>query len=286
MTTLSEANIPLVSEKSNGNENIWSLASRFRSFIPIPLGLNEYLAANILKENLKIFKDTPFNKEVDSLIEKIKQILPEDIYLELEDKKSSSLYEDYSTGEYDYSAFGGIINDIVKAIINKNICLINYQVPGRENSKEYKVEPEKMIYYNGVLYAIVYLRKIDDFLSFAIQRIKDITVTSETFPDDHNFNKNEFKAGRFGLHSGDEKNVRLRFDSKIKHYIENRKWHHSQQLEYDEDDNLKLKMKVGLTPELISWILSWRSFVKVLEPEELVDKIKDELTKISSVYSN
>src|SRR6056297_3476708 len=97
MLTLSDANIPIISEKGDGNENIWSFAPHFKSFIPIPLGLNEYLAANILKENLKIFQDTPFDQEVSSLIDKVEQIVPEDIYLELEDKKSSSVYEDYST---------------------------------------------------------------------------------------------------------------------------------------------------------------------------------------------
>jgi len=56
LLALSEAGIPLISEKTMANENAWTLMSRFRSFIPMPLETNEYLAAHILKANLKIFQ--------------------------------------------------------------------------------------------------------------------------------------------------------------------------------------------------------------------------------------
>ena len=49
LLALSEAGIPLVSEKTMANENAWSLMSQFRSFIQLPLETNEYLAAHILK---------------------------------------------------------------------------------------------------------------------------------------------------------------------------------------------------------------------------------------------
>ena len=68
LLALSEAGIPLISEKTTANENIWSLMSRFRSFIPLPLETNEYLAAHILKANLKVFQKTPFGYEIKSLI--------------------------------------------------------------------------------------------------------------------------------------------------------------------------------------------------------------------------
>jgi predicted DNA-binding transcriptional regulator YafY len=37
LLALSEAGIPLISEKTMANENAWTLMSRFRSFIPMPL---------------------------------------------------------------------------------------------------------------------------------------------------------------------------------------------------------------------------------------------------------
>lgn len=286
MLTLSNANIPVMSRKGEGNENIWYISSRFKSFIPIPLGMHEYLAANILKENLKIFRNTSFDDEVNSLIDKIEQIVPEDIYLELKKAKNGQLFEDYTSGEYDYASFGEIINKIIDAIINKKKCILDYHVPHRENSKDYHCEPEKMVYYNGVLYVIMYIRKIDKFLLFAVQRIQGIDVLEEEFPDDHNFDETEFRSSRFGMYSDEPRNIKLRFDQHVRHYIENRDWHHSQKMENDEQGNLILSMQLGITPELVSWILSWRYWVKVLQPQELIDKIQNDLDKMQNLYQN
>ncbi|HMA61480.1 MAG TPA: WYL domain-containing protein [bacterium] len=284
MLTLSNANIPVMSSKGEGNQNIWYVSSRFNSFIPIPLGMHEYLAANILKENLKIFRNTSFDDEVNSLIDKIEQIVPEDIYLELKKAKNGQLFEDYTSGEYDYSSFGDIINKIINAIIEKKKCILDYHVPHRENSRDYHCEPEKMIYYNGVLYVIMYIRKIDKFLLFAVQRIQNIKVLDEAFPDDHDFDETEFRSSRFGMYSDQPRNIKLRFDRQVRHYIEHRDWHHSQKMENDEQGNLIVSLHVGLTPELTSWILSWRYWVKVLQPQELIDKIKDDLHKMNTLY--
>ncbi|MCH7612894.1 MAG: WYL domain-containing protein [Candidatus Marinimicrobia bacterium] len=43
-------------------------------------------------------------------------------------------------------------------------------------------------------------------------------------------------------------------------------------------------MKVKITPELISWILSWHKYVKVLKPQELVDEIKRSVEEIKQLY--
>ena len=88
LLALSEAGIPLVSEKTMANENAWSLMSQFRSFIPLPLETNEYLAAHILKANLKVFQKTPFGEEIQSLIKKIDQIVPEEVFLETDYDKA------------------------------------------------------------------------------------------------------------------------------------------------------------------------------------------------------
>ena len=93
LLALSESGIPLISEKTMANENAWTLMSRFRSFIPLPLETNEYLAAHILKANLKIFQKTPFEKEIQSLIDKIDQIVPEEVFLETESGKVQDLFE-------------------------------------------------------------------------------------------------------------------------------------------------------------------------------------------------
>ena len=113
MLALSEAGIPVVSEKVQANENVWYLMSHFRSFIPIPLEMNEYLAAHILKANLKVFRNVPFDNEVQSLIKKIEQLVPEEVFLESKRTAAEDVFESYAAGMFDYTPFGSVISDLI-----------------------------------------------------------------------------------------------------------------------------------------------------------------------------
>lgn len=284
LIALSEAGIPLVSEKTQANENVWSLMSRFRSFIPLPLETNEYLAAHMLKANLKVFEKTPFEKEIKSLLKKIDQIVPEDVFLETESAGAENLFENYSAGLFDYSPHGETINNLISAIVHRIKCKVTYYNPYEQKEKSFHIEPEKMVHYNGGLYVIVYVRYYKSFIMLAIQRIKKLDLLEETFKRDHPFNEKEYWKGKFGLFPGEQVSVKLKFDKDIGHHIEGRIWHSSQTIESDKKGDLILTMKVGISPELISWVLGWRMFVKVLQPEELVAEIKQNISDISNLY--
>ena len=284
LLALTEAGIPLITEKTIANENIWSLMSRFRSFIPLPLETNEYLAAHVLKSNLKVFRKTPFEKEIQSLIAKIDQIVPEEVFLETESGKAESLFENYSAGNFDYAPHGETINAVISAILHRNACRVTYHSPYEEREKTYPMEPEKLIYYNGGLYVIAFLRKYKKFRLLAIQRIKELVMLDEQYPQDHVFDPDLFWKNKFGLFSADQVEVRLRFAKEVRHHIEGRTWHHSQSMSADKKGQVTLKMKVGVSPELISWILGWNKHVQVMAPRALMDAIVDAHTSALNIY--
>jgi len=284
LNALLDSGIPLISEKTQANENVWSLMSRFRSFIPLPLETNEYLAAHMLKANLKVFEKTPFEEEIKSLLKKIDQIVPEDVFLETESDGVKNLFENYSAGLFDYSPHGVTINKLISAIVYKTKCLVTYHNPYEQKEKSFHIEPEKMVYYNGGLYVITYVRYYKSFIVLAVQRIRKLDLLDKSFPNDHPFDANEFWKGKFGLFSGEQLDIKLRFTKDVRHHIEGRIWHNSQSIEFDKKGNLILTMKVGISPELISWILGWRMFVKVLEPRELVAEIKQNIKDITNLY--
>jgi len=286
LLALSEAGIPLISEKTKANENAWFLISRFRSFIPLPLETNEYLAAHILKANLKVFEKTAFEDEINSLLKKIDQIVPEDVFLEADSGKFDNLFENYSSGIFDYSPHGKMINSIITAIVQRTKCQVTYFNPSEQKEKSFAIEPEKMVYYNGGLYVIVYIRHYKSFIMLAIQRIKELDMMKDSFPNDHPFDANEFWKGKFGLFSDEHVDVKLCFLKDVRHHIEGRVWHSSQIVEIDKKGDLILRMKVGITPELISWILGWGIFVNVLEPNKLISEIINNVNGIRKLYQN
>ena len=113
---LSDSGVPVVNEKLTANENAWYLMDHFKQFIPIPLEMNEYLALEMLKANLSIFKDTGIETDIEKLSRKIEQILPDDLFLKTPTEEFSNLLTNYSMGQYDYSGKNKIIGQLIEAI--------------------------------------------------------------------------------------------------------------------------------------------------------------------------
>ena len=285
LNTLSEAGIPIHSEKYKGNENTWYLDTRFKNFIPIPIGINEYLAAHTLKENLKIFRNTVLEEDITSLFSKIEQIVPSNVFLDSRKGMAESYFEQYSAGLFDYSPFNDIIESIIKAIIERNICKVSYFKPASDSIKSYNIEPVKIVNYNGGLYTIAFIQRHHSYIMLAVQRIQSITILEKPHGQNHTFNEDEFWQGKFGLFPGEQKEVKLQFSKSIKHHLEGRQWHASQSFNQEDDGSLILTMNVGLSPELITWISGWQEEVKVLKPLKLRKLIIDHLEKTIKLYS-
>ena len=282
---LSEAGIPIYSEKLQGNENIWYLDTRFKNFIPIPIGINEYLAAHTLKENLKIFRNTALEEDITSLFSKIEQIVPSNVFLDSRKGLAESYFEQYSAGLFDYRPYNEIIESIIKAIIERKICKVSYFKPSSDSIKSYNIEPVKIVNYNGGLYTIAFIQRHHSYIMLAVQRIQSITILDKPQGQNHTFNEDEFWQGKFGLFPGEQKEVKLQFSKSIKHHLEGRLWHASQSFNHEDDGSLILTMNVGLSPELITWISGWQEEVKVLKPLKLRKLIIDHLEKTIKLYS-
>lgn len=284
MLALSDGGVPLVNEKLSANENAWRLMDHFKQFIPIPIDMNEYLALDMLKSNLTIFKDTSIEKDVEKLTKKIEQILPDELFFRSSGSKFSNLLTNYSMGYYDYSGKNNIIGQLIKAITNKYKCLVTYDSKNSQENNKFYIEPEKLLTYNGGLYVIFYVRNKKEFWILAVHRILNIELHDEAFLDDHPFDENTFMKNRFGLFSGNLENIKLKFDKSIRHHIEHKHWNSSQEFANDKKGNLIMKMETPITPELTAWILGWNKNVHILKPNKLKNDVKDLIISMKKQY--
>ena len=284
LNKIASSGIPIRSRKTTANENEWYLDSNFRSFIPQTLGLNEYLAAHMLKENLKVFRYTEFSGEIDSLLEKIRQIVPENVFLETEDVAPEDLYENYTSGLFDYSGYDEIITRIINAILQKQKCFVSYFNAYQGETKNFYIEPRRIVYFKGGLYVVVYIRRFEKFRLLAIQRIKKFKQLDEVHPALPHFDPELYWKKKFGLFSADPQQVKIAFTAEVRMHIEGRHWHASQVYSEGKRGSLILELQVGLSPELVSWIFSWNEYAEVLEPTELKDMMADKIKKLGKLY--
>ena len=74
--------------------------------------------------------------------------------------------------------------------------------------------------------------------------------------------------------------VELLFSKKAAAWVKDKSWHPSQETKLLKDGRLKMNLKVADNDELVGWILSFGGQIKVVGPETLRQRVRDEAKRI------
>ncbi len=95
----------------------------------------------------------------------------------------------------------------------------------------------------------------------------------------------EYMRRNFGIiQGGKTRKVILKFSASISSWISELVWHPEQKAWHDEDGNLLLTIPVSDFKEIKHEILKFGAEVKVMAPVELIEEVKGEIRKMSSLY--
>ncbi len=91
-------------------------------------------------------------------------------------------------------------------------------------------------------------------------------------------------------YAGEEKRtheVHIRFEGYAARVVGERQWHATQAIRKLKPDGSIIEFQADLAglEEITRWILSWGSKAKVLGPPELVERVKNELMKMTGAGS-
>ncbi|CAM2067176.1 WYL domain-containing transcriptional regulator [Sulfidibacter corallicola] len=192
----------------------------------------------------------------------------------------------------DYSSHNEILERLVNALIRQKQVRMVYQSPGKPE-KVHHLQPLSILMYKRALY-LVGRREVDGSqpekkrdLTFAVERIKDVSVldTWQPYPDDYDPEK-RFQSA-FGLiQERDPTEIQLRFDRVVAANVASRRWHQSQELTSLPSGALDMRLKLETSSELVSWILSYGPYVRVISPPSLRQRIRADLAQSLSQYED
>src|SRR5690606_20263003 len=123
--------------------------------------------------------------------------------------------------------------------------------------------------------------------SFALDRLSDLEFTTQSFqyPDNYSIEQNyRYSFGIIGPNDQKPHDIILSFDPFQGKYIKTLPLHHTQKVLIDNDQEMKVKLKLSLTHDLIMEMLSFSDNMKVIKPKTLVDQIKKAHEKAFSHY--
>jgi predicted DNA-binding transcriptional regulator YafY len=265
-----------------GGKSMWSFLETAKHSIPIPFSLTELMALYFSRGMMGALKDTVFYDSLESLFAKIKTTLtPAYIdYLEQIEKSLAVRAKPYKQ----YGKLRDIIGTVSEAAIQKKVVEIVYYTMSRKKETRRKVAPYKIMFFDGTFYLIGNCRLRHDVRIFALDRIKTIQHTDETFEMPDDFNIDDFMKSSFGVFHGEPVRVRIWFAAGIAEYIREKTWHETQKIETQKDGSIIFEAEVAGTKEIEFWVLKWGAKAKVLAPESLRDEIRSEIEAMREIY--
>ncbi|TAF63279.1 MAG: WYL domain-containing protein [Cytophagales bacterium] len=247
----------------------------------IPLKNNDLMALHFAVSTLNQFENIPILADFKEAVHKIAKA----IQVKQQTFETTESIIQFEKMPY----FKGIelLNDFTTAIVHKKKVSFDYEYfePNKKN-KKHILHPYLLKEYWNRWYVTGYHETYQQIRTFGLDRINNLVISEEEFWQQEDFDANIFFKNALGitvLANAEPEEIILLFDKQQGKYIETQPIHETQTTENTEN-GLIVKFKLMITYELVAEILSHGDKVVVVQPQKLVDMVKNSLQKSLSNY--
>ncbi|MBI9065205.1 MAG: WYL domain-containing protein [Marinilabiliaceae bacterium] len=150
-----------------------------------------------------------------------------------------------------------------------------------------QVEPYALKEFKNRWYVLAKDIRDERIKSFGLDRVSELDITKVKFEHPTDFNVNTYYRHCFGIISSDDdepEEVELWFDHGQGKYIKSLPLHHSQETMVDNEEELRIQLKIHVTHDFKMELLSYGHRVKVIRPQWLANELKETYRKAWEAY--
>lgn len=176
---------------------------------------------------------------------------------------------------------------ILHAIKNQIQIKFVYQKYWEDELTERLVEPYALKEFKNRWYVLSKDLVDNKIKSFALDRLTDLGILNKKFNFPKDFDINEHYRYCFGIISPNghqPEDVVLSFNAFQGKYIKSLPLHDSQRILIDNEDELRIQLKLFITHDFFMELLSFGENLKILKPQSLIDDLKSTVRNIQSIY--
>jgi proteasome accessory factor B len=283
MEALQEVGFPLYDEKVDGRVH-WKLSGHpFRALAEVGFTLSELCAFHFSRTVLECLAGAPFSAALASGFDKLAGVLTPRMRMFLDKLPTILVVKSEPKTRRATGAQPEYVSKLVEATLTHRRVKMTYHSFSSGRVKEYLVEPYRLAYGQGALYLFAFVPEYVQMRTFAVERIKKLSLQEEHFNPIEMLPEGPF-AHSIGIHTGKPEAVEIEFAPNVAPYIAEREWHASQRIRDGAGGSVILSLKVCLDWALQSWVLSFGPFARVLKPAAFAERILDEIEEAREQY--
>jgi len=282
LAALQEAGFPLYDTRDDLDRVRWRMEGQAFKGLDTGFTLAELCALYLSRNLLEAVSGTPFQRDLGLAFARLESALSPRMRQFL-DRLPSVLAAKPGPRAGAVDASSETVAKLLEATLHLRVATMRYDSVSSGRVKDYEVHPYKLAFAQGGLYLLAFVPNYDDVRTFAVDRIRSVSLEKQTFTPQRQIPDDVF-GNSLGVNTGPAERVELRFDREVASYVRARVWHQSQELRELPDGGLALTLHVCHDWALRSWILSWSPFVEVTSPGSLVSGIAADLNAARARY--
>lgn len=177
------------------------------------------------------------------------------------------------------------LTDIIEAMTKNSSIVISYQNFWRDTPYEVDIYPYCIKVFKQRWYLIAFNKSKERILTYALDRIKKVTITNSTFTFPNDFIANSYFEDSFGIIVDDNikaEEVSLKINNDKAKYIRALPLHHSQTESIKAENYTVFTYYIRPTYDFLQEILSHGPNIEVLSPKWF----REEISKTISIQHN
>ena len=177
-----------------------------------------------------------------------------------------------------------LCEQISDAYSMKNKIEIGYKSI-KSGESERVLHPYGIYNYEGDTYLIAYCEKRKEVRDFKLCRISKLNIMDEKYKIDKDFDIHEYTKNSIGNFKGEEIEIHLIIREPFATIVSEKRWSSKQSIKELSDGSIEFRARMMGYEQIKSWILGMGPSVTVLEPQKLVDDVKEDIKKMMSTYN-
>jgi len=234
----------------------------------IPMGFSgadELFALGMAKSILAMYKETPIYTTAVNLLNSI--IAP----------LSADSNSDWFENRIVISSFPSspvppdIWDKLITALRENRVLTFEYKEEEAGACVKYRVWSYQLLFDTGLWYLYGYIQDKNDYKFFSLNRMKNIELAKNTFPQPKNYDYSSvFDGSHFGVFAGLKKyKFKIAFSGSSADWVKGRKWAADQEIA-ETKDGVIISFTSTQFEKVVEWMFSRGSAARPLAPEPLV----------------
>src|SRR6185436_5183737 len=246
LQALEESGFPLYDDRTHDDgKTRWRVNGQALKGLSAGLTVSELCALYFSRTLLESLSGTPFRDEVESAFEKLASVLTPHMRQFLDQLPRVIATKADPMRRHDNPRQTQYIARALEATLHHRQANLTYHSKSSDRTKTYLVHPYRLAYAQGAMYLLAYVPEYNEVRTFAVDRIKDVSLLEERFTPIEELPDTAFPHS-LGVHSGAPEHVEIAFEPAVADYIRAREWHPSQRLRDAGSGGLLMTLDVCL----------------------------------------